>query len=363
MKRSTIMRYVMPVLAILVLVVGGGFLLQRQIGLILAKRVIDKRVTVDLAAEQPDGRHVGLCGTGCPMPDPNRVGPCVFVIAGKRLYVVDAGVGATRNMSLMGLQVGQVDAIFLTHFHSDHIGDLGEMMLVRWASAGNSTPVPVFGPQGVTSVVEGFHRAYALDTGYRLAHHPPELFPPSGAGGAARPFTIPKGEQTRQTILERDGVKITAFSVDHSPVFPAVGYRFDYKGRSVVISGDTVSSRNLTEVSQGVDLLVHEGLQPEVVGIIYEAAVKYGQKNVAEIASAIPSYHASPEDAAKIAHEAGVRHLVLTHVIPPVPISYLNAAYLGDAGKFYDGPITVGTDGLLFVMPADSNEIRLEKLL
>lgn len=77
----------------------------------------------------------------------------------------------------------------------------------------------------------------------------------------------------------------------------------------------------------------------------------------------IPSYHASPEDAAKIARKAGVRHLVLTHVIPPVPVSYLNAAYLGDAGKFFEGPITVGTDGLLFVMPADSEVIRLERLL
>jgi ribonuclease Z len=275
------------------------------------------------------------------MPDPKRAGPCVFVIAGERLYVVDAGVGATRNMSLMGLPVGRVDAILLTHFHSDHIGDLGEMMLVRWAREGNSQPVPVFGPQGVASVLEGFHRAYELDTAYRLAHHPPDLFPPSGAGGAARPFIIPEGEETRQTILERDGVTITAFSVDHSPVFPAVGYRFEYKGRSVVISGDTVSSRNLTEVSAGADLLVHEGLQPEVVGMIHEAAVKYGLENVAEITSAIPSYHASPEDAAKVAAEAGVRHLVFTHIIPPIPLSYLNAAYLGDAGKFYDGPITV----------------------
>ena len=173
------LRFTLPLLAILVLVVGGAFLFQRQIGLILAKRVIDKRVSVDLAQEQPDGLHVGLCGTGCPMPDPKRAGPCVFVIAGKRLYVVDAGVGATRNMSLMGLRVGRVDAILLTHFHSDHIGGLGEMMLVRWASAGNSQPVPVFGPQGVASVVEGFHRGYALDTAYRLTHHPPELFPPS----------------------------------------------------------------------------------------------------------------------------------------------------------------------------------------
>ncbi len=363
MKKSIPWKILLPLLAILVLLAGVAFLFQRQIGLALAKRVIDKRIAVDLALEQPDGLHVGLCGAGSPMADAKRAGPSAFVIAGKHIYVVDAGVGATRNMSLMGLPIGRIDAILLTHFHSDHIGGLGEMMLVRWATEGNAEPVPVFGPQGVESVVEGFNKAYELDKGYRVDHHDAAMFPPSGAGGVARPFTIPEREETRLTIIEQDGLTITAFSVDHSPVFPAVGYRFDYKGRSVVISGDTLSSENLTEVSSGADLLLHDGLQAELVGIMHEAAVRHGRRNVAEIMADIPSYHASPEDAAKIARKAGVRHLVLTHVIPPVPVSYLNAAYLGDAGKFYDGPITVGTDGLLFVMPADSDVIRLEELL
>jgi ribonuclease Z len=363
MKASTVSRFVLPLLAFLVLVVGGAALFQRQIGLAIAKRIIDQRVAIDLAREQPDGLHVGLCGTGSPMADPKRAGPCAFVIAGKRIYAVDAGDGATRNMALMGLPIGRIDAILLTHFHSDHIGGLGEMMLVRWASTGNSEPVEVFGPQGVESVVEGFKRAYELDKAYRVEHHGADIVPPSGAGGVARPFTVPEGEETKQTILERDGLTITAFSVDHSPVFPTVGYRFDYRGRSVVISGDTMPSRNLTQVAAGADLLVHEGLQAKVVRIIHEAAVKHGQRNIAKITEDIPSYHTTPEDAAKIARQAGARHLVFTHIVPPLPIAYLNAAFLGDAGKFYDGPITVGTDGLLFVMPADSDVILLRELL
>ena len=336
---------------------------QRQLGLALATRVIDQVMGIDLAAEQPDGLHVGLCGAGSPMADPKRAGPCTFVIAGERIFVVDAGDGATRNMALMGLPIGRIDAILLTHFHSDHIAGLGEMMLVRWASEGNSQPVPVFGPQGVESVVDGFNRAYELDKAYRVAHHGAEVVPPSGAGGRARPFTLREGEDTKQTILERDGLTITAFSVDHSPVFPAVGYRFDYKGRSAVISGDTVLSGNLKQAAAGADLLVHDGLQPELVGRIHEAAVRHGRKNLAAITADIPSYHISPEDAAKLAQQAGVRHLVFVHIIPPLPIAYLDAAFLGDAGKFYEGPITVGTDGLLFVMPADSDVIRLQKLL
>jgi ribonuclease Z len=363
MKKSITVKVLLLLLAILLLLAGVMLLFQRQIGLILAKRVIDKRVAVDLAQEQPDGLHVGLCGAGSPMPDPKRAGPGAFVIAGKHIYVVDAGVGVTRNMSLMALPIGRLEGILLTHFHSDHIGGLGEMMLVRWASEGNAEPIPVFGPQGVESVVKGFNQAYELDKGYRVDHHDATMFPPSGNGGVARPFTIPEQGETRLTIIEQDGLTITAFSVDHSPVFPAVGYRFDYKGRSVVISGDTLPSKNLTEVSNGADLLLHDGLNAELVGIIQTAAVRHGRRNAAEIMADIPSYHASPEDAAKIARKAGVRHLVLTHVIPPVPLGYLNAAYLGDAGKFYDGPITVGTDGLLFVMPADSDVIRLERLL
>jgi ribonuclease Z len=223
--------------------------------------------------------------------------------------------------------------------------------------------VEVFGPPGVESVVEGFNRAYELDKGYRVEHHGAEIVPPSGAGGKAHPFALPKGERTSQTVLERDGVKITAFCVNHSPVHPAVGYRFDYRGRSVVISGDTVPSRNLTEAARGADLLVHAGLQAELVEIIHEAAVRHGQRNISAITADIPSYHTTPEQAAKIASEAGVRHLVLNHVIPPLPIAYLNAAFLGDANEFYQGPITVGKDGLFFVMPADSDAILLRELL
>ncbi len=363
MSRSVPWKILLVLLVVLVLLSGGTLLFQKQIGLILAKRVIDRTMASDIVQEQPDGLHVGLCGTGSPMPDPKRVGPCTVVVAGRRVYVVDTGDGAARNLSLMGLPGGRIDGILLTHFHSDHIGGLGEMMLVRWASAGNSKPVEVYGPEGVESVVEGFNRAYGQDKTYRVAHHGEETVPPSGAGGVARSFELPEGEQARLTVLQEDGLTITAFSVDHSPVEPAVGYRFDYRGRSVLISGDTVPSANLTAVAKGVDLMIHSGLQPELVGIIQEAAARHGQRNIARIMADIPDYHSTPEDAARIAQEAGARHLVFTHIVPPIPLSYLNAAYLGDANEYYAGPITVGTDGLLFVMPAGSDEIRLQELL
>jgi ribonuclease Z len=164
-------------------------------------------------------------------------------------------------------------------------------------------------------------------------------------------------------ILDADGVRITAFQVDHAPVKPAVGYRFDYKGRSVVISGDTIPNPSLREQARGADLLVQEALQPAMVGILQEQAQRTSRRNTARILGDIIQYHTSPEDAAKIAKEAGVGHLLLTHIVPPLPVSNLKAAFLGDAGRFYQGPITIGEDGLLLSLPAGGKQILIRSLL
>jgi ribonuclease Z len=137
-----------------------------------------------------DGLYAGLCGSGTPMPEIRRAGPCIAVLAGEHFFIVDAGQGSARNVLLMKFPIGKADAILLTHFHSDHIADLGEMELQRWAGGSNNSPVEVIGPKGVESVVEGFNLAYRLDAGYRVAHHGPETMPPSGAGGVAKPFEL-----------------------------------------------------------------------------------------------------------------------------------------------------------------------------
>jgi ribonuclease Z len=250
----------------------------------------------------------------------------------------------------------------LTHFHSDHIGDLGELMLKRWAGGSKKMPLEVFGPTGVDTVVRGFDQAYALDDEYRIKHHGPEIIPPSGAGGQAKPFDFPAGKE-EAIIIDEDGLKVTAFLVDHGPVKPAVGYRFDYKGRSVVISGDTSPSRNLSRQAGNADLLVHEALQRTMVRTLQKVSQKNGRINTAKVMGDIQNYHTSPEEAAKIAKEAGVRHLLLTHLIPPLPVSDLKAAFLGDAKKFYHGPITIGEDGMIFSMPTGSKKILKGSLL
>ena len=340
--------------------IGGFKLFQPQIATALLTRVVADRVGRDATHGLPDGLHVVLCGTGSPLPDPSRAGPCTLVIAGKRLFVVDAGEGGARNLTLMGMPTGRVEALLLTHFHSDHIDGMGPMLLMRWSGKPNMAPLPVHGPSGVEQVVAGFNMAYALDNGYRVAHHGPAIMPPGGAGAAARPFAIGAAPVV---IVDDGGVRITAFAVDHGPVQPAVGYRFDYKGRSVVLSGDTAPSPALVAAARGADVLVHEALQPKMVGLLTDALVAKGIANTAQITRDIVNYHTSPEQAADAAKAAGVKQLLLNHLVPPLPFAFAYPAFLGDAAKHFTGPITVGEDGMILTLPASSTTIAQKKLL
>jgi ribonuclease Z len=310
-----------------------------------------------------DGLYAGLCGTGSPLPDVHRAGPCIAVLAGSHFFIVDAGEGSTRNVLLMNFPIGRTDAILLTHFHSDHIADLGEMELQRWMGGSNRTPVDVIGPTGVGQVVAGFNAAYQLDEEYRVAHHGPATAPPSGQGGVARSFELSPASDASVVVYEQDGVKITAFKVNHFPVVPAVGYRFDYKGRSLVISGDTVYSESLMKHAKAADVLFHEALNTQMVQIMNEYAGETGSPSLGKITHDIPSYHSTPADAAKVAAGARVRRLVYYHIIPPLPSPILKNLFMGDAKKYFKGPITIGKDGMLFFLPPHGTAIKVKNVL
>jgi ribonuclease Z len=350
-----ILKVAIWVVSIMVIVVLAAFVFQKQIFTFMATKIIQQRL-LNPTYKKEDGLYAGLAGTGAPFADINRVGPCIVVEAGNNLYVIDAGPGSARNIGLMGFDMGKVDAILLTHFHSDHIAALGEMMLQRWAGGSNAKPVDVIGPKGVETVVAGFNHAYSLDASYRVAFHGAATVPPSGAGGRARPFDLSSEEDASIVVVDKEGVKITAFKVNHSPAYPAVGYRVDYKGRSLVISGDTVPCQSLKKQAQGVDVLFHEAQQPALIKMIHDQAGLSSSPSLAKITADIPGYHTSPEDAAKIAREANVKHLVLYHILPPIPPMF-NSMFLGDAAKYYKGPLTVGVDGLLISLPVNSNDI------
>jgi ribonuclease Z len=309
-----------------------------------------------------DGLHALLTGTGTPIADIDRAGPSTAVQAGNKLFIVDTGDGSSRNLQGAGLSIGKVDAVFITHFHSDHIGGLGETMLQRWAAGGHSDQLPVYGPVGTNAVVEGFRLAYAQDKGYRIAHHSEKTLPPGGAGGKAIEFDLGRDPLAGKIIYDQEGVKITAFNVDHPPVYPAVGYKFEYKSRSVVISGDTIYTENLVRQSKGVDLLICEALNQELVKILNQNASLTDGPTTEKITHDILKYHLPPEQAAKIAAQADVRYLTLTHIIPPIRSILLQNVFLGDAQKFYKGKIDIARDGMLVSLPANSKTIKTKYL-
>jgi ribonuclease Z len=345
------------VLLLLLAVGGGAYALRGRIAVAAMTKLYAHILGDDPYAGLGDGLHVGLCGSGSPMPDPARAGPCTAVLAGKRLFVVDVGAGAQKNLGLMNLPPARVEAVFLTHFHSDHIDGLGELMLQRWAGGANAAPLPVWGPTGVDQVVRGFEAAYTLDRGYRIAHHGPHVAPPSGFGGTPHPFVADRAAPD-VVLIDGGGLKVTAFPVDHTPVEPAVGYRFDYRGRSVVISGDTAPSRRLEAAASHADVLVHEGLAPNLVAIQHQAAVAGGKDNLARITHDILSYHTTPEAAAGIAQRAQVRYLLFTHIIPPLPVRALEGPWLGRSRDIFHGTIRVGHDGDFLSLPAGSTAIH-----
>jgi ribonuclease Z len=342
----------LALLAIL-LAVAALWALRAPLALVVMDRALARNMGADPIAALPDGLHVLLCGAGGPLPDPVRSGPCVAVIAGRTMVVVDAGTGGARNLQRLGFAPGRADALFLTHFHSDHIDGLGEMAMLRWTGAAHDTPLPVYGPAGVEEVVDGFDRAYRQDATYRTAHHGAVAVPPSGAGMTAHPFPLPASGEA-PVVFEANGLRVTAFAVAHDPVRPAVGYRFEYGGRSALVSGDTAKSANLEAQARGVDLLVHEALAPQLVKHLHDAAEAAGRANLAKITNDILDYHTTPVEAAEIAKAAGAKHLLFYHVIPPLPVPGLDVVFLEGVSKAFPGGVTLGRDGTLISLPSGS---------
>lgn len=340
------------------LVAGGAWLLRERIALALFERGMDAALAADPFKGRPDGLSVGLCGAGSPMPSPDRAGPCTVVTAGRHVFVVDIGEGGVRNLSRIGYGAARVEAVFLTHFHSDHIDSLGALMLQRWAASAAATPLAVFGPPGVQTVAAGFNQAYALDRGYRIAHHGPKIVPPGGFGLEPHPVTVP-GDGAPRLIHAADGLQVFAFAVDHRPVVPAYGYIFAYKGRRVVITGDTAAVKSVERAAKGADVLVHEALSTRMVAMQHDAAVRAGRANLAQIFNDIKSYHATPEQAGDTAQRAGVKVLLLTHIVPPLPYSILEVPFVGDARSRFDGRLIVGHDGEEVLLPAGGDRIEL----
>jgi ribonuclease Z len=337
---------------VLLATIGGAYLVPSvQDALIRRAAEAGSGMRNDLV--EKDAMRVLLCGSRGPLPHPMRAETCVAVFAGGRWFVVDTGAGSWNNLALWRVPGHAIGAVFLSHLHSDHIGELGELNTNTWI-AGRGGPLRVYGPVGVQRVVHGFNVAYELDRGYRFAHHGPTVVDPRKAPLQAMPIPLRANGATEALVFQEDGVRVMAFLVDHDPATPALGFRFDYGGRSVVISGDTVPSKRLVKMSKGADLLVHEALAAHMLPALADAAKAAGRANVPKIMADIPDYHTTPVDAAKVANEAGVGALLLYHLVPAPRNDLMERVFMRGVDDVRAG-VVLGDDGTLVTLPVTAD--------
>ena len=327
-------------------------------------RVMRQNDKVAALINAPELRVI-LCGTGSPLPNRERAGPCAAVTAAGKIWLVDAGGGGWRNLMLWHLPSNQLTGVLLTHFHSDHIEHLGEANLQSWI-AGRTTPLKVYGGPGVATVVNGFNAAYSLDSDYRVAHHGAAAMPQEAEIMQPKAVTNWAGatlqEGQAQTVLDQDGIKITAIGVNHAPVSPAYAYRFDFGGRSVVISGDTKYSPQFAAAITGVDVLVHEAQADEAVSQLRDLMAARGNGRLSKMLNDILAYHTTPAQAAQVADLAGAKLLVLTHLTPALPSYLINPLYMQDVQTRRGTGSVVGDDGLMVSLPQNTDKIDISHL-
>jgi ribonuclease Z len=278
---------------------------------------------------------VTLLGTGAPRPVMERFGPSILVEAGKEKLLFDCGRGATMRLYQLKAPFADLNALFLTHLHSDHIVGISDFYLTGWI-LGRSTPLRVWGPAGTADMMSHLEQAYQFDIHVR--RDVDEMLPAQGVVVVAK--DIEQG-----MVYQNGGVKVTAFTVDHAPIKPAFGYRIDYGGHSVVLSGDTRYNENLIHFSQGADVLIHEVIDPE--------AFRGGNAVFnPELTKKVIAHHTTAEQAGTIFRQVKPRLAVYSHIVPP------NATDLvAQTRKTYSGPLEVGED-LMSIEIGDKIEVH-----
>jgi ribonuclease Z len=311
-----------------------------------------KRAATALMSQGPgpiEGMRVVVCGSASPLGnDPNRAQACIAVVTPEHFFLFDVGARSPLRIAQAQLPMSRIDAVFLTHFHSDHITGLPDVNLASWVQ-GRPIPLPVYGPTGVQSVVDGINAAYELDRGYRTAHHGDELLPPDRGSMQAHPF------RAGDVVWQDEELTVTSFTVEHPPIEPAVGYRVDYRGRSVVISGDTNASDSLFSAAKGADLLLHDALSRTLLDPMIDTATELGVPVIPTIMTDVIDYHADTLSLPARAAEAGIKQLALYHMVPVPANALAERMFLRDLPN----EVIVTRDLHTFDLPPDTDEIRI----
>lgn len=362
MKNTYKSKLIVALILVLILM-AGCLLLKDQILNRVVQVAVKHRLTNSNIVNLPDGLHVGLCGAGGQfLVDPKRSEPCTLVLAGTTLFVIDVGNKSTQNIEAMGFGAGEVKTILLTHFHSDHINGLGQLLNWNWMLSKNSEQLPVFGPEGIKIVVDSINAAYSFDKKYKVLQLSEKTLSENSFGGRSITLNFHSKDQILNIYKSQD-LEIDAFPVDHPSTHPSLGYIFRYKDRSVLISGDTLKSKNIIKYGKNIDLLVHDAVSPTLMKNYEEGALKSGMSNVADIFSAVSLQHATPENAASTALETNAKYLLLTGITPPLQLPGSEGIFLGKASEIYKGPIKVGADGDLITMPANTKIFEYKNIL
>ena len=326
------------------------------------KAAAERTSTVNTAPLADDALRVAICGSSAPLPSASRAKSCVAVFAGGKFYIVDVGPESVENLVLWGIPLSSVGGVLLTHFHSDHIGDLGELNLQTWAG-GRPAPLAVYGGPGVENVVEGFNAAYRLDQGYRTRHHGDKVMPPQTWPMIPHAIDLdgePTSAKDRTGLVLDDGsLRITAIEVDHAPISPAYAYRFDYKGRSVVVTGDLKFHQPLAKSANGADIMVSEAIAVSMTRALGKGASDAGRPQAAAIMHDIEDYHITPEQAAQIANEAHVKLLAFYHLLPSPDNFLTRRLFANGVDEVRRGGWTIADDGSLYTLPIGSQEVQI----
>ena len=278
--------------------------------------------------------RVTLLGTGTPIPRPDRFGPSTLVEAGGQRLLIDAGRGATIRLFQLGVPIGTIDALLMTHYHSDHTNGIPDVWLTGWLKsfyARRVRPFRVIGPTGAKALMENLERAYAADIKIRLAD---EQLPPEGIKTDVSEF------DRDGVVYDLGGLRVIAFEVDHGDVIkPAYGYRFEYGGRAAVLSSDTRYNANVIRHGTGADLLIHE--------VAYARPALMQEPHIQRIIA----HHTTPHDAGLVFNAAKPKLAVYTHLVLPasdtIPTPTLDDV-IAETRRTYDGPLAIGEDLMSF---------------
>ena len=302
--------------------------------------------------DNEDTLKVVVCGSRSPLPSPGRAEACILVEAGDDIYIFDLGNGSMDNLNQYQVPWPNVKAVLITHMHSDHIADLPDAHLQSWIQGRNS-PLMVYGPEGINLVTKGFELAYSADYQYRNEHHGDDMLPMSIAG-----FNTIQIIDNQLIPNDTPGLEILPFVVDHYPVNSAFGFKISYKGRTVVISGDTIHDGSVQKYSKDVDLLVHSAISIDIVERMRGVAPI---PQLDKILFDIQDYHTTIEEAGEIARDANVKHLLIYHSIPTPRNALMERVFLRPIENIFKDH-TLSDDGTRVIMPVENSEIFIDKI-